>query len=394
MSKPPIVGTAADLTADWMNQALAAGGATYPAVTRVSAVPVAAGHGIVGEILRCHLAYASEVPDAPASVIVKLPGRTQRSRVLSRRLGLHAREHAFYTRLGGHAPVRTPRLYYTDFDADTDDFIAVQEDLGGMEQVDQVTGATADQARTAIRGLTALHARFLGRTRDERFATRAWGKPTRWQQCQLQVMYLWLLPSALWNFEDCFSPQLGRLALDFGCSLTTFRQRTASLGPLTFTHGDFRLDNLFFESQDPAGMILIDWQVCAIAPGLRDVAYFLAGNVEPAVRRSIERDVIEEYGEAMARAGTVLDFAVWWQAYRAHILGNLLTAVMVCGGLEVEPGAADKLVRTSLDRSLTAIEDLNAGELLHEFGADVPTRMLWRGFGGAVRVLKAGRRNG
>lgn len=399
MSKLQIAGTAADITADWINQAFVAGGTAYPTVTQVSAVPIGSDHGFMGEILRCHLAYVAEAPDAPMSVIVKLPGRERRSRTLSRRLGLYAREYAFYTRLGDQVPVRIPRLYYTDFNPETDDFVIVQEDLDGMVQMDQVTGATADQARTILRGLATLHASFLGNTRDDRFAAGVWKRSTRWKQFQLQVLYLMLLPSVRRNFADCLSPRLSQLTLDFGCSLTQFRRRAASLTPFTFTHGDFRLDNLFFDSLDPtAGMTMIDWQVCAIAPGMRDVAYFLATNVEPEVRRSIERDVVEEYRETMARAGTVLDLDVWWQTYRVGILGNLLTSVLICGGLDPAAGSvadrAYKLVRISFRRSLTAIEDLNAAELLHEFGSSLPTRLLWRGFSGVVQVLSAVRGRG
>lgn len=394
MSKPPPIGSGADITSDWLNRAFAAGGARFPAVTRVSIVPVGVGHGLVGAILRCHLAYAEADPDAPTSVIVKLPGHDRRSRTMSRRLGLHEREYAFYTRLGDDVAVRTPRLYYADFDPATDALVLVQEDLVGLVQVDQIAGATAEQAYTALCSVTALHAQFLGRFRDERFAARVWAKSSRWQLIQLQAMYLWYLPSARRRFGESFSPRLSRIALEFGCSLTKYWSLTVSLTPLTFTHGDYRLDNLFFDPDNPSELAVIDWQVCSIGSGMRDMAYFLATNVEPDVRRTIERDVIEEYGEAMARVGTDLACDVWWHAYRIHILGNLLTAVIVCGGLEAEPGPARELVRTGLRRTLAAVEDLNVDELLHELESGVDTRLLWPGFHEAARVLSMMRRDG
>ncbi len=394
MSKPQLISSRADITPDWLNRAFTAGGAGFPAVTQVSAVPVGAGHGLVGAILRCRLAYADADPDAPTSVIVKLPGHDRRSRTLSRRLGLHEREYAFYTRLGDDVAVRTPRLYYADFDPETDGLVVVQEDLVGLVQVDQIAGATAEQAHTALRNVAALHAQFLGRFRDERFAARVWAKSSRWQLLRLQAMYLRYLPSAQRRFGECFSPQLSRLALELGCSLTKYWRLTASLTPLTFTHGDYRLDNLFFDPDNPSGPAVIDWQVCSIGSGMRDMAYFLATNVEPDVRRTIERDVIEEYGEAMARVGTDLAYDVWWHAYRIHMLGNLLMAVIVCGGLEAEAGPARELVQVGLRRTLAAIEELNVDELLHSFGTGLSTRILWSGFHGAARALTAMRRGG
>lgn len=394
MSKPQLISSRADITPDWLNRAFTAGGAGFPAVTQVSVVPVGVGHGLVGAILRCRLAYADADPDAPTSVIVKLPGHDRRSRTMSRRLGLHEREYAFYSRLRDDVPVRTPYLYYIDYDAETDDFVVVQEDLAGMVQVDQIAGATAEQARAALHCVMTLHAHFLGRTRDERFATRVWTKMSRWQFFLFQALYLWYLPSVRRCFGECLSPQLNRLALEFGCSLKSYWRRAVSLVPLTFTHGDFRLDNLFFDPQDPSRLAVIDWQVCSIGAGMRDVACFLATNVEPDVRRTIERDVIEEYGEAMARAGTDVAFDVWWHAYRMYILGHLYYTVMVCGGLEAGTVPARELVRAALRRTLTAIEELDVGELLHSLGTDRPTRMLWSGFHGVARGLAVMRRHG
>ena len=387
MLKPELTGDAADITTDWLNRAFASGGTGFPAVTQVSAVPVGTGHGIVGEILRCSLTYADEAAHAPATVIVKLPGRDRRSRTMSRRLELHEREYHFYMRLGNDVSVRTPRLYYADYDVETDDLVVVQEDLSGMVQTDQVTGATAEQARAAVRSIAKLHAQFLGRIRDDRFAVKVWGKRPRRKYLQLQALYLWLLPSVRRHFGECFSPRLNRLALEFGCSLQQYWRRAASSAPLTFTHGDFRLDNLFFDPGNPSEMTVIDWQVCSISSGMRDIAYFLATNVEPEVRRAIEREVVEEYGNAMARAGADLAFEDWWYAYRMHILGNLMYIVMVCGGLEAASGPARNLVWTALGRSLTAIEELNADELLDDLASGLATRLLWPGFHGAARVL-------
>ncbi|MCY3659445.1 MAG: phosphotransferase [Caldilineaceae bacterium] len=394
MSKPPLIDSGADITTDWITRAFAAGGAGFPAVTQVSTVPVGVGRGLVGEILRCRLAYADADPDAPASVIVKLPGRDRRSRTMSRRLGLHEREYAFYSRLRDDVLVRTPCLYYIDYDAETDDCVIVQEDLNGMVQVDQIAGATAEQARVALHGITMLHAQFLGQTRNERFAARVWMKRSRWELFLLQALYLWFLPSVRRDFGEYLSPPLNRVMLEFGCSMISFWRRSARLVPLTFTHGDYRLDNLFFDPDNPSELAVIDWQVCSIGSGMRDLALFLATNVEPDVRRTVERDVIEEYGEAMARAGTDIAFDVWWHAYRMHILGHLQYAVMVCGGLEAEAGPARELVRKGLRRTLAAVEDLNVDELLPSLGTGLSTRMLWSGFHGVARALTAMRPGG
>ena len=391
MNKPQFVGTGSDITADWMNRAFVAGGAEFPAVTQVSVEPVGVDQGFVGALLRCGLAYATEDSQAPTSVIVKLPRHDRFSRRASRRLRLHEREYEFYTRLGNTLPVRTPRVYYADYDAETDDVVLVQEDLAGLVQMDQLAGATADQARTVLSNVAVLHSQFLGGTRDDRLAANAWRVPSRREFRRLQIFYMAFLPVARRRFKDCFSPRINRLALELGCSLTRYGLRTP-LTPLTFTHGDFRLDNLFYDLGDPSKPTIIDWQQSTIGAGMHDVARFMTTSVEPEVRRSIEREVVEEYADAMARAGTDLAFDVWWRDYRAKMLATLVSGVLVGGSLLAASGRAYELEHAAWRRRCVALEDLNAGELLSLEPPGVSAKLFWLGLHGVFRGLTALRR--
>ena len=391
MNKPQFVGTGSDITADWMNRAFAAGGAEFPAVTQVSVVPFDADQGFLGALLRCRLTYAAEAPQAPTSVIVKLPGHDRQGRVMSRRRRLHEREYEFYTRLGNELPVRTPRVYYADYDAETDDVVLVQEDLAGMVQVGRLAGATAEQAHTAIRNLAMLHSQFLGGTRDDRIAANVWKESSRREFRRLQVLYMASLPVVRRRFKDCFSPRINRLALELGCSLTRYGLR-APLTPLTFTHGDYHLDNLFYDPGDPSRLTIIDWQLSAIGAGMHDVARFMTTSVEPEVRRSIEREVVEEYADAMARAGTDLAFDVWWRDYRAKILATLVPGVLFGGSLAAASGLAYELEHAAWRRRCVALEDLNAGELLSLEPPGLSAKLFWFGLHGVFRGLAALRR--
>ena len=81
-----------------------------------------------------------------------------------------------------------------------------------------------------------------------------------------------------------------RLAETYGPRIADHLTHVSN-GPKTFTHGDFRLDNLFFASQGADDVAAVDWQNSGIHSGLRDVTYFLSTSVTPETRRTIERDI-------------------------------------------------------------------------------------------------------
>lgn len=385
MSKPELISNASQISPAWLNQAFRAGGAEYPEVTRVTTSEAGVDQGVVSDLARCHLTFAEDLDASPETVIVKLASSDPAARKLVRRLELQAREYTFYRRLGEELRQYIPRVFYADYDAETEGLVIVQEDLADKMQVDQVTGATAEQALSALRSLTAMHVQFLGRTRDACFNSRVWRKLSSRRYRELQAAYLWFLPSVRLEFRDQFSHGLYETARELGCALPWFWRQSYTSTPLTFTHGDFRLDNLFFDCQDPDSLKMIDWQICSIGSGMRDVAYFLATNLEPEVRRSIERDAVAEYGAAMAEAGVSLEQDSWWLSYRLHALGNFLYCVMAAGGFQKARGQARTLLSKGLSRAGTTIEDLDAGALLPTVGSSPVSRLFWLGFHGVAR---------
>ena len=132
---------------------------------------------------------------------------------------------------------------------------------------------------------------------------------------------------------------------------------------VTFCHGDYRLDNMFFG--DDGEFAVIDWQVSGLAGGNFDVAYFLTGSLTPETRKLVERDAIQTYCEVIeAESGVVMKFEDAWNFYRQGVLSCLLTAIIVSGGLDLSIDRSNELVIEGLRRTLLAIEELHAYEFL------------------------------
>ena len=65
-----------------------------------------------------------------------------------------------------------------------------------------------------------------------------------------------------------------RLAETYGSRIAD-HIRLVAAGPKTLSHGDFRLDNIFFAADAADDIAVIDWQVSGLRSPLYDVAYFL-----------------------------------------------------------------------------------------------------------------------
>ena len=363
-TKPAIPENENVITANWIQQAVVAGGrADFPAIREVVAEDIGAGVGMVGKILRCHLAYADSAPGGPDTVIVKLPSSHPETIRTARRLQLYQREYDYYRQLAPHVPIRSPALLYGDFDVPSHHFVLVLEDLRDLTAVDQREGASAARAKIAIRAVARLHGLYwenLNQPPVSGFHDSS--NPER--RPLVQAVYQASLLPALDRFGHLFSHRMRRLAEEYGPKVAAHMDDIAA-GPRTFTHGDFRLDNMFFGAGNTEGFAVVDWQVCGIASGLRDVAYFLSSSVATAVRREIEREALAEYHDIIRGMGAEdFTFAECWRSYRQNMLGCLQTPIIAGGQLDFASERSHQLAEVFLQRTLTAIDDLEAREFL------------------------------
>ncbi|HZX53952.1 MAG TPA: phosphotransferase, partial [Ilumatobacteraceae bacterium] len=99
--------------------------------------------------------------------------------------------------------------------------------------------------------------------------------------------------------------------------------------PNTVTHGDYRLDNLMFGTAEGGPPIAaVDWQTPGHGLGITDVSYFLGAGVVPEERRRLERDLVGQYGEALADYGVPVDAEDMWQQYRREAYAGVIMAVI------------------------------------------------------------------
>lgn len=362
-SAPAIPAGVEELTAAWMDRALAAGGVVdVPPVESIELEQVGIGVGHVGESVRCRLTFAEEVPGTPSTVFVKLHSSHPSTDKLARRVRLYRRECDFYLLLSQRAPIRSPILYYGDYDRRSNRLVLILEDLDGMERVDEIDGAGADQAMCAVRAIARFHASSWNRIHESPYSDIFNSLEPKWRP-PVQIIYLMSLRRTFEVFGDHFSDHTGRMTEILGWRAADYMGDLAT-GPRAFGHGDYRLDNMFF-GPGPDDLAVIDWQVCGGNSPLGDVAYFLGGSLPIDLRRRIEREAVAEYHDIVCRSG-VEGFSAedCWRLYRQNMFVRMLVIVVSAGGLDISNERSVRLLGLGLDRTLAALEDLDVEEFL------------------------------
>lgn len=331
-----------DITPEWLTTALTSSGDVPPRARVVSFEPRTIGVGI-GFVGRCLLLELSWEPAGagPRSVVAKMPSAFAPSRQIADEGNLYRTEAGFYRELVGRMPATSPRCYWSGYDAASGDFLLLLEDLSRLRGGEHQDGCSERDARAAIVALAGIHA--------------AW-----WESDELRRMD-WLpttdkvMDSMIYSRIDAAWPSFvgqfsGRLEPSELAALDRLRlavphlRRLSLEVPDTLAHGDYRLENFFFDDQ-PEGprIVVLDWQLASRGAGSRDVGYFLGWNLTPEQRAERERSLIRLYhDELQAHGVSGYGFERCWSDY---LIGLMMTSLFVVG-------QADRLEETSAAAAL------------------------------------------
>ncbi len=351
----------ADITPAWLTKALRAGGAIQTAaVVSCEKQTIGEGVGFMGQLARCNLTYDRQDDGAPATVVAKLPAPAPENRTIAGLFNFYEIETSFYRELAARTPLKTAASYYGAFQAEGKKFVLLLEDLP-PSTVDQVSGCGETQAAVAVSELAKLHGTSW---ESPKLASLAWlprsNDPARAMLAQGAYQQAWA------PFVQAFGANLPPAMLDlgerFGPKVTAVMDQLGG-SPWTLIHGDYRLDNLFFAPND--SLTVIDWQIISRGRGAFDLAYFLTGSLTPANRRAWEMELLHEYHRLLQDEGVKgYEFERLYEDYRRSVLFSFLYAVIVLGQLDTNNERGLAVFQATLERTVTAILELNAGELL------------------------------
>ncbi len=344
-----------DVTPAWLGSVL------NTDVLDVEVTPI--GTGQTGATYRVSATYQAEQPDLPNSFAIKLSAQDDavRERVA---LGYRS-EVEFYSRIADKMRIPIPRAFHCDISDDGADVVLLLADMAPAVQGDQIAGCTSAEARLAVEALAGLHG-------------PSWCDP------------VWMdLPSIAMPKpgDDAAAQGLGeisKMAADIvidrlGSHISAQDQETlvAAMSSVTpwlmaepkryaLMHGDYRLDNMLFDP-DRTRITVVDWQTVGIGLPARDLAYFTATSLEPAIRSETERDLVERYHQSLVGYGiTDYDVDTCWRDYRLGVVqAPLLVALGTAFAATTERG--DEMMLAMLSRGCQAIRELDTLDLINSY---------------------------
>ena len=162
------------------------------------------------------------------------------------------------------------------------------------------------------------------------------------------------MPQDLRQLGDALRPQITRIKAQL------------TRRPRTIVHGDFRLDNCFFDdAAEPKPPVVLDWEFSVRGRGVCDVATFI-GEAFPAQQRGeVERDLVATYHAVLMENG-VNDYAFeeCWLDYRLAMLEIFIFWVVTGGYCNYETERGTVYLHNTLARCNAAISQLQAVELI------------------------------
>ncbi len=325
--------TTGEITAEWLTEVLRESGAVREArVESFTVSNIGGDQGVVGEVNRFELDYDMPEKTAPRAVIAKLALADDEKRELINSLGIYRVEARFYRELASASGMATPEAYFAEYDADTGYVNLLLEDLGHLRAVDQADDCSFDDASAGLSALARMHAKWW---EDPRLSDYSWlpGSPGP-EQIRVGVeRFRGSLESCPENMGDYLPSGFAAIARMYGKSIPEIT-RLNYRGPLTLTHGDFRLANLFFDDAVGAAnqVIALDWQLTSHAKGASDVGYFLCWSLGTESRRRNEKRLLTDYHDCLVDLG-VDDYSYdeFIVDARRAVLKNLRITVSVFG---------------------------------------------------------------
>lgn len=375
--RPDIPQSADELTSQWFSSVTSQYGGR---VVDVRTEEIGEGIGFMGEIHRCHLTWDGAQPDAPRSVIAKIPSQVEKNRSLGESLQVYQREIVVYSQLRNRLGVPMPVHVHSALDKNPVPwltrvfiflfeklpirgvswvlnrlvslgaksrrrYLLVMEDIADARPPSQIAGGSVDDALAGLRVLARFHAANWMATDVLEEYPIVW--PVDLTPKVVQASYRRNREVFMERFGERLGPamvaKMDQIQDQLGELITRLTEE-----PWTLLHGDYRLDNLMFR---PDGeIVVLDWQGLGYGSPGWDVAYFITTTLEPH-HRDEEELMLRTYHEALLAAG-VADYSYDRLIADTTLTKEILVHRMVAGDdlLDTDANGDEALVDLLVQR--------------------------------------------
>lgn len=352
-----------EISPEWLTSALADSGVLAGAsIVAVTPKSIGAGAGLFGQLARLQLTYDRD-GDAPDSVIVKMPTTNAGNREIGNLFQFYEREGRFYEDVASSIEIRVPACYFTLMDVANDEHLLLLEDMSlGATPGDEVAGCTLAQAEAAVNVLAKHHASWWESPKLDTLDWMPFVNAPVHQSAQNSYQQAWGPYCEFFGGDlSPYQHSAGERMQDKIIELLNLYERK----PRTIIHGDYRLDNLFFDHKDGSPVAAIDWQIASRGRGIFDVAYFIISSLEPDVRKANEMRLLQNWHDIVVDGGAKgysFDEALY--DYRRAVLYCNVYTVIGVGSMDAANERGVALQKAWIRRRGAAMEDLDCAECM------------------------------
>lgn len=348
-----------DITPEWLTQMLHHAQAIQKAnVVSFNATPIGVGIGFVGRIVRFVLKYDKKENQAPSSVVAKFPSTNPSlQRYWKKPPSLYEIENRFYKHIASQTSLTIPKQYYGEFDHEAQKGVIIIEDLTTLRAGDQVAGCSLSDAKIAIKDMAHFHSDFW---ESDKLNAISWLASFNQNVEGLHQRYVDGWPA----FYKKFGHQLSESVIAINKQVTqhgiAIRNRLATT-PQTFVHGDFRLDNVFFDTN---AMVVVDWGGYRRGTCMWDVNQFICQSLNINERQQAEESLLQQYHQTLQSRGIEYDWDQFFYDYRST---TVITWVKIVRAMSLNTdinNRAQKLAQIVIERVSTALVDHYSDDLI------------------------------
>ncbi len=257
--------------------------------------------GFFSDITRVYLGYAKPVPQAPASLIVKLSSRNPDIRNREPTRASYRRETGFYRTLQPLIDLPTPRCFHAAIDPESIFHVLVLEDLAPAKTGSAKHGCTQSQAELAIQKIAVVHAGWWQRS----VADYPWlGVPPVIDALELASLHDSWWPKFLKLAGHQLNPEMIELGKKLGRHRAGIMTALFVSEPKTLIHRDYSVNNMMFASDEGgAPLTVFDWQSLTMGRGVWDIAWFIGQSLTIEHCRTGRSVLLAQYYNGLIAGG-------------------------------------------------------------------------------------------
>ncbi len=356
--------TVDEITPEWLTSVLRDSGVLQQAkVQSLEHVPVSGG--LSGDVNRVSPIYVDLDGNEPNTLIAKFANTDETRRLRRRDIGNHLHEVGFYRHASRKTRARTAECYFADTEEKSGHYVLLLEDVGTLRTVSQFDGCSLSDAYRVMDYAAALHGSWWGDSALEGFdwlGDLSNSEEIRTRHRQLRDVQ----PKFLEIVSDRMPSEFIDIFNGFVEHYVELLERL-SKPPLTISHGDFRLANIFFDdiAEGADSVLAVDWEVVSRLRPSYDVATFIVGAFDTETRRQNDVDLFRAYHDNLLSYG-VTDYR--WEEFRTDLqIGLLARMAIQANVLTVAPSGGPEVdkrrVEWICDR-LQMVLDWNCDEVI------------------------------